>query len=150
MTDSDDALAPSKGATYREVLTRLKDVSTRLSDTVRSMGIGIVVFCWGLFTAENGIAATVVASHRKWIILTAAMAVTGLICDLLQTIVGYWVPNCLRREMEEKDREMMSYPYNSLLYRSQTFFFTAKAALTLAGAGSILLLLFLMVWNVTP
>src|ERR1700691_5325613 len=88
-------------ATYKDVLDRLKDVSTAISDLLRTLGIGTVVFCWGLFTADKGLALDVSNRHHNWIVITAAIAVLGLILDLLQAIAAYWVANRLRLEMED-------------------------------------------------
>src|ERR1700761_1901677 len=103
MATNSPPVPPSEGATYAEVLARLKDVSTRMSDILRTIGIGTVVFCWGLFTADKGLASNVASYHRRWIVITAGVAVLGLLCDLLQAIVSYWVANRLRRTMEEQD-----------------------------------------------
>jgi len=143
-------LKPSEGATYQEVLNRLASVSTRISDLLRTLGIGTVVFCWGLFTADKGLAQDVATHHRLWIVITAAIAVLGLLFDLLQAIVAYWVANQLRRQMEEKDSDHAAYSYKSLLYRSQTFFYFGKAALMPIATGSIIILLFVMVLNPLP
>jgi hypothetical protein len=39
------------------------------------------------------------------------------------------------------------YPYDNILYRSQTFFFAGKSILMPLATGSIIVLLFVMVWN---
>lgn len=136
---------PSGGVPYSEVLSRLATVSTRLSDILRTIGIGIVVFCWGLLTADKGLALDVAAHHRVWIVVTASIAVLGLFFDLLQAVVGYWVPNRLRREMECKNLAAGFYDYTSLPYRSQSYFFIGKAILMPVAAASIIVLLFMMV-----
>lgn len=136
---------PSDGATYQQVLDRLTTVSTRISDILRTLGIGTVVFCWGLFTADKGLAQDVAVHHRIWIVITAAIAVAGLLFDLLQAIVSYWVADRLRHEMEQDDVAMKPYPYDDLLYRSQTFFFAGKAILMPVATASIIVLLFIMV-----
>jgi len=141
---------PSDGATYQDVLTRLGAVSSRMSDILRTLGIGTVVFCWGLFTADKGLAQDVAAHHRFWIVITAAVAVLGLLFDLLQAVVAYWVANRLRDEMEQEDRAKAPYPYKSMLYRSQTFFFAGKAILMPVATGSIIVLLFVMVCSPRP
>jgi len=140
-------LKPSAGATYQEVLNRLATVSTRISDILRTLGIGTVVFCWGLFTADKGLAQDVASHHRLWIVITAAIAVLGLLFDLLQALVAYWVANRLRRKMEHDDLDQAPYSYDSFLYRSQTFFFFGKAALMPIATASIIVLLFVMVFN---
>lgn len=150
MATTPTPVPPSAGATYAEVLGRLKDVSTRITDILRTIGIGTVVFCWGLFTADKGLASNVASYHRRWIVITAVMAVLGLMCDLMQAIVSYWVANRLRRKMEDLDIDRAPYPYESLLYRSQTFFFATKAILMPIAAGSIIILLLIMVWNPGP
>jgi hypothetical protein len=147
MESNSQPVPPSDGATYAEVLARLKDVSARITDILRTIGIGTVVFCWGLFTADKGLASNVASYHRRWIVITAAIAVSGLLCDFLQAIVSYWVANRLRRKMEDLDADRIPYPYESLLYRSQTLFFATKAILMPVAAGSIIILLFIMVWN---
>lgn len=141
---------PSVGATYAEVLDRLKTVSTRMTDILRTLGIGTVVFCWGLFTAEKGLAQDVAIHHRRWIVITAAIAVLGILFDLLQAVVSYWVANRLRSQMEKADLSRAPYPYDDLLYRSQTFFFVGKSILMPLATGSIIILLFVMVWNPQP
>jgi len=114
---------------------------------LRALGIGTVVFCWGLFTADKGLAQDVAYRHRYWIVVTAMVAVLGLMLDLLQAIVAYQVANRLRREMEAADSIMKPFPYNSLLYRSQTFFFYSKSVLMPLATASIILLLLVMVWQ---
>lgn len=137
---------PSAGASYADVLNRLASLTSRMSDNLRTLGIGTVVFCWGLFTADKGLAQNVAVHHRIWIVVTAAIAILGLLFDLLQAIVGYWVANRLRRKMETNNQTMGFYNYNSLLYRSQTFFFAGKSILMPIAAASIIILLFIMVW----
>src|ERR1017187_4506121 len=102
---------PSEGATYQDVLDRLATVSSRMSDQLRTLGIGTVVFCWGLFTADKGLAQDVANRHRTWIVVTAAVAVLGLLMDLSQAIVAYWVANRLRRQMEVENAAQKPYPY---------------------------------------
>jgi hypothetical protein len=136
---------PSEGATYPEVLARLGDVSKRISEMLRALGIGTVVFCWGFFVADKGVAQDVAYRHRFWIVITAMVAVLGLLLDLLQAIVAYQVANRLRREMEAEDATMKTFPYNSLLYRSQTFFFYSKSILMPLAAASVIVLLLVMV-----
>src|SRR6267154_1832626 len=91
-------------ATYQDILDRLANVSKAISELLRTLGIGTVVFCWGLFTADKGLALDVANRHRDWIVITAAIAVLGLIFDLLQAIVAYWVANSLRLQMEENQQ----------------------------------------------
>jgi uncharacterized membrane protein len=141
---------PSAGATYADVLTRLSTVSSRISDLLRTLGIGTVVFCWGLFTADKGLAQNVAVGHRVWIVLTATIAVLGLLFDLLQAVASYWVANRLRRKMEAENKAQEPYPYNNLLYRSQTFFFVVKSVLMPVATGSIIVLLFIMVLRPQP
>lgn len=141
---------PADGATYQDVLNRLATVSSRISDILRTLGIGTVVFCWGLFTADKGLAQDVATHHRQWIVITAAIAVLGLLFDLLQAVVSYWVANRLRFKMEQENLPKAPYPYASTLYRSQTFFFACKAILMPVATGSIIVLLFVMVWNAPP
>jgi len=143
--DATPPSTPAEGATYQDVLTRLTTVSTRMSDILRTLGIGTVVFCWGLFTADKGLAQEVASRHRLWILITAAIAIMGLLCDLLQAVVAYWVANRLRRDMERKNVAKAPYPYQSTLYRSQTFFFATKAILMPIATASIVALLFVMV-----
>lgn len=88
--------------------------------------------------------------HPIWIVVTAAIAVLGLLFDLLQAAVAYRVANRLRSEMERDDLSSKPYPYKSLLYRSQTFFFYGKSILMPVAAASIIILLFVMVWNPQP
>ena len=138
---------PSEGATYQDVLTRLGTVSSRISDLLRTLGIGTVVFCWGLFTADKGLAQDVGLRHRVWIVTTAAIAVLGLLFDLVQAVVAYLVADRLRVKMEREDLAKAPYPYDSILYRLQTFFFAGKSILMPLATGSIIVLLFVMVWN---
>lgn len=138
---------PSEGATYQDVLTRLGTVSSRISDLLRTLGIGTVVFCWGLFTADKGLAQDLALHHRGWIVITAAIAVLGLLFDLMQAIVAYLVADRLRFKMERENLAKAPYPYDSPLYRSQTFFFGGKSILMPVATGSIIVLLFVMVWN---
>lgn len=141
---------PSVGATYQEVLTRLATVSSRISDILRTLGIGTVLFCWGLFTADKGLAQNVADYHRLWVVATAAMAILGLLFDLLQAIVAYWVANRLRFHMERNNLAAAPYPYADKLYRSQTFFFAAKSVLMPVSAASIIALLAVMVSSPQP
>jgi hypothetical protein len=138
---------PADGATYQDVLTRLGSVSSRMSDILRTLGIGTVVFCWGILSADKGLPHDVASNHRLWIVVTAAIAVLGLLFDLLQAVVAYWVANRLRRYMELKNLPKAPYPYRSMLYRSQTFFFAGKAILMPVATASIIVLLFAMVFN---
>jgi hypothetical protein len=141
---------PTLAATYQDVLTRLSTVSKAISDMLRTLGIGTVVFCWGLFTADKGIAQDVANRHHNWIVITAAVAVLGLILDLLQAVASYWVANTLRKKMEDNNEATGEYDYTTRTYRSQTWFFVTKAILMPAAAVSIIALLFLMVWNAPP
>jgi hypothetical protein len=141
---------PSEGATYQDVLARLATVSSRISDLLRTLGIGTVVFCWGLFTADKGLAQDVAARHRIWIVITAAIAVLGLLFDLLHAVAAYWVANRLRWKMERLNQAKAPYPYGDRVYRSQTFFFLGKSILMPVATVSIIVLLFLMVWNPQP
>jgi hypothetical protein len=121
-----------------------------VSDILRTLGLGTVVFCWGLFTADKGIAQDVAVHHRWWVVITAATAVLGILCDLLQAGASYWVADRLRRHMEEENLVRAPYPYNNLLYRSQSFFFAAKFILMPFATGSIIVLLFVMVLRPQP
>jgi hypothetical protein len=147
MATNASTLLPSEGATYQDVLTRLATVSSRISDLLRTLGIGTVVFCWGLFTADKGLAQDVGVHHRLWVVITAAIAVLGLLFDLLQALVAYLVADRLRVKMEREDLARAPYPYDNILYRSQTFFFAGKSVLMPLATGSIVALLFVMVWN---
>jgi hypothetical protein len=135
---------PSNGVSYTDVLARLATASMRLSDILRPLGIGVVVFCWGLLTADKGLARDVAVAHRHWIAVTAAIAILGLSFDLFQAIVGYWVPSRLLQNMEENNLATSFYDYTSLVYRSSTFFFVGKAILMPVAAASIAILIFFM------
>jgi hypothetical protein len=136
---------PADGATYADVLTRLSTVSSKISDILRTLGIGTVVFCWGLFTADKGLAHDVAVRHRIWIVVTAAIAIVGLLFDLLQAVFNYWVANRLRYSMEYYSLGMAPYPYSDWRYRVQTAFFAIKSVLMPVATASIVALLFLMV-----
>ncbi len=135
----------SDGIRYSAAIAQFGDASRRLSDIVRPIGIGVVVFCWGLFNADKGLAHDVAAQHKYWIALTAAIATVGMLFDLAQAIVGYTVARGLLRNMEERNLAAGYYDSQSLALRSLNFFFVGKSILMPVAAGSVILLLFRMV-----
>jgi len=117
---------------------------------LRTLGIGTVVFCWGLFTADKGLAHDVATHHRIWIVVTATLAVAGLLFDLLHAVVAYWVADRLRSQMERLNQASAPYPYADRIYKSQTVFFAVKSVLMPIAAVSVVVLLFVMVWTPQP
>jgi hypothetical protein len=117
-------------------------VSQRLSDYLRSSGAGILIFCWGLISADKGPAQTIYKAHPKWIMLTAGMTASSLFIDLLHFVLSFIVSDRMKRTMEKKRLEYKAYPTDSIAYKLVYWFFWLKTLLMPLAFASVLTILF--------
>ncbi|MGA2350014.1 MAG: hypothetical protein ABSF70_06230 [Terracidiphilus sp.] len=131
----------STHAGYADVVKWRNDVCQRLSDYLRGSGVGILVFCWGLLTADKGFAQAVCKGHSKWIILTAFVAASALFIDLMHFVFSFIVSDKLKLEMEREKLESKPYPTKSFMYRAVYVCFWTKLTLIPLAFGSVIVLL---------
>jgi len=131
----------STHAGYADVVKWRNDVSQRLSDYLRSCGAGILLFCWGLLTADKGLAQAVYKGHPRWIVLTSIGAAAALFIDLMHFVFSFIVSDKLKLEMEREKLESKPYPTRSFMYKAVYVCFWAKLTLIPLAFGSVIVLL---------
>jgi hypothetical protein len=132
----------STHANYADVVKWRNDITQRLSDYLRSSGVGILIFCWGLTTADKGFAQTAYKAHPKWIMLTAVIAATALFIDLLHFVCSFLVTDRMKLAMEKEKVECKPFPTGSITYRLVYIFFWLKILLMPLAFVSVIAILF--------
>jgi|SRR5664279_901063 len=127
---------------YDDLVKRLDAITTRLSDKLRTLALGVVAFCWALLSAKDPVPEAIGSNHHNWILWTAILAIFALLCDLLQSLTNYGVSSQLRRSMELKLESSGSFQYGSWLFRFQTWLFWMKN-ITVPVSCCLLLILLL-------
>jgi hypothetical protein len=139
---SSDVLV-STHACYADVLKWRDDISQRLSHYLRSCGVAILLFCWGLVTADKGFAQTVCKTHSRWIILISIVVATALSFDLLHFVIIFLTDDKLKREMEREKLKCKPYPSTGFKYWASYVCFWMKLVLIAVAFGLVLILLFI-------
>ena len=122
-----------------DVRTRLKDVSDKISAQVRTLGLGVIAFTWGLLVGDAPVAKNLAASFRWQILAIGGLAILSLLLDFLQYVAGYKNALALFTHMESAGDMEGQYDYSSFSYRVQNFCFSAKQAVLLVATGWLLL-----------
>jgi hypothetical protein len=135
-------------ATYADVVKWRDDVSQRLSDYLRSCAAGILLFCWGLMTADKGFAQAVYQGHSKWIVLTSMGVVTALVFDLLHFVFSFIVEDNRRLEMEREKPHGKPHSSKGILYYAIYVCIYVKATLIPLAFISVIALLFVTLHKV--
>lgn len=129
-----NAMARSDAEAWRDT------AAIRLSDRVRALALGVLAFFWAVMSADNGPAAHIHIAHRKWLMITAALAVLSLLFDLFHSLANFRQSDLLVHEMERKKQTAGQMNPKSFLYRSQGWALWLKVALCIASCLSLLLL----------
>jgi hypothetical protein len=137
-----DHRASTLSISYDDLVKRLDSITTRLSDKLRALALGVIAFCWALLAARDPVPQAIASAHHNWILWTAILAIFALLCDLLQSLINYAVSSQLRRSMELKRESSGSFQYDSWLFRLQAWLFWIKN-ITVPLSCCLLLLLLL-------
>jgi hypothetical protein len=115
----------------QEVSEEAQWLSDRLSVQVRWVAVGILAFVWGLIISPP---RALVLSPRL-LLWAGLLAITALLVDLLQYVVGYAYTMRILRRIERGAEA--SYNRRHVLYRLRHYCFVAKQIIAL-GAGVVL------------
>jgi hypothetical protein len=115
----------------QEVSEEAQWLSDRLSVQVRWVAVGILAFVWGLIISPP---RELVLSPRL-LLWAGLLAITALLVDLLQYVVGYAYTMRILRRIERGAEA--SYNRRHVLYRLRHYCFVAKQIIAL-GAGVVL------------
>ena len=126
-------------ATEKEVLERKKDTSDKVSTQVRTMGLGLLAFTWGLIISDSPLAKAIAETLKWHLLLIGFLSILTVFLDFLQYVLGYQVALRLLRSMEARGADTGDYDYKSFLWRAQNWLFYGKQIL-LAMAASYLLM----------
>jgi hypothetical protein len=126
-------------ATEKEVLERKKETSDKVSTQVRTMGLGLLAFTWGLIISDSPLAKAIAETLKWHLLVIGFLSILTVFLDFLQYVVGYQVALRLLRSMEARGADTGDYNYESFLWRAQNWLFYAKQIL-LAMAASYLLI----------
>ena len=138
---SNDHRASTLSISYDDLVKRLDSITTRLSDKLRTLALGVIAFCWALLSARDPVPQAIGSAYHNWILWTAILAIFALLCDLLQSLTNYAVSSQLRRSMELKQESSGSFQYNSWLFRFQAWLFWIKNITVPMSCCMLLLLL---------
>ena len=122
------------GIDYKGVVDRLEKVSDRISSQVRTLGLGILAFSWGLLVGQSPVASDVAHSLRFHLLLIGTLTIVALMLDFLQYVSGYIAASNVRATMERERRTWGEFDYTSLPYRLQDICFKGKQVLMIVTA----------------
>lgn len=136
---------PALGIDYKGVNERLEKVSDRISAQVRTLGLGILAFSWGLLVGQSTVANEVAQVLRWHLLVIGALTILSLLLDFLQYVSGYVAANTVRRTMERQQVAWGQFSYTSVPYRVQIFCFVAKQIVLIATATWLVIAIVLYV-----
>jgi hypothetical protein len=112
--------------TEKEVLERKQEMSDKISTQVRTVGIGLLAFTWGLLVSDSAIARSI-AEPLKWhLLVISLLAILVVFLDFFQYVLGHETARKLIRQMERQSTGEGQYDYGSRLWKFQYYFFYAK------------------------
>ena len=109
-----------------------KEISSRISETTRFIGFGIIAWVFAVNTSSSNFATTYLAEFGFFVGVAGILAVLGVLSDYFQYIFAY---RSVDRAMQ-RDEHAFDFDYASFAYNAQGFFWSAKQYL-IGVAGAI-------------
>lgn len=125
-------------ASEKDILDRRKEMSDKISTQVRTLGIGILAFTWGLVVSDSAVAKGI-ATDLKWhLLLIGCLAIVVILADFLQYACGHQVALRTLRKMEAEGKDSAEYDYKDPFWVWQTRFFNLKQIVLIAATVYLL------------
>ena len=129
----------------RVPLTRVYDdldkIVEGLSSKARQITFGVLAFVWLFLAGGTSVPAVKLAASSGPLSAIAALCIGSLICDLLQTFFAFLATYKVMSDAEAANATDAEFDTTDWRRRLQDFLFYAKLALTAAGAGWLVVLL---------
>jgi len=118
----------------RDILQQKQEVTTRISETTRYVGFGLLAVYYALRTADSAYAHGLAEAHPCLLRLMGVSGLGAIILDYLQYVLGSKSVN------EALNRPSLDYDETSVWYRGRAITFVLKQWAALIGAASLALI----------
>jgi hypothetical protein len=119
--------------TLKEMDDRLDKVTDRMSAQVRTLGLGLIAFTWGLLVGDSAVAKRFCELYRGEILIIGGSAILSLMLDFIQYISGYQNAFAARNKAHDSVDGTGDYDSTTLSYKVQINSFRLKQAVLLAA-----------------
>ena len=113
-------------ASEKDILDRRKEMSDNISTQVRTLGIGLLAFTWGLVVSDSAVAKSITSDLKWHLLLIGCLAIVVILADFLQYACGHQVALRTLRKMEADGKDSAEYDYKDPFWIWQTRFFNIK------------------------
>jgi hypothetical protein len=113
-------------ASEKDILDRRKEMSDKISTQVRTLGIGLLAFTWGIVVSDSAVAKGIAADLKWHLLLIGCLAIVVILADFLQYACGHQVALRTLRKMEADGKDSAEYDYTDPFWIWQTRFFNIK------------------------
>lgn len=128
-------------ASASDIRDGLKSLSSRISETTRTISLGVLAMVW-LFLAGGGDKPALSAEpDRQLLILSGFFVLLSLLSDYLQYLCGYWHTRDVFTEAENSALKVAQYQPASFLYRARDAAFWLKQFCAIAALLALFLAL---------
>ncbi len=111
-------------------IDRKTEVTARISETSRFVGVGIVAWVFAQHASGEDFAVNYLANYGAIVRTAGVLGVLVIVFDYLQYIAAYFSVSAALKNQESS----YAYEASSLAMRSQTFFFWAKQIAAVVAA----------------
>ena len=118
----------------RDILQQKQEVTTRISETTRYVGFGLLAVYYALRTADSSYAHGLAETYPWLLRLIGVSGLAAIILDYLQYVFGS------RSVNEGLNRPSLDYDETSVWYRGRAITFVLKQWAALIGAASLALI----------
>lgn len=133
--------------TKKEIIEELNFLTELVSTRVRTISAGTLAFCWVLIFESIFKKGSTTIISINLLLVPVSLAILTLVADFAQYWFGYVGTHRAFKEMEEEDKEDISYDYTALAYRVRSFMFYMKQALMLASVLSLFIIIGLRIFK---
>ena len=139
MPGADDGATES--ITQKDRQAHLDTITTRLTDKLRTLSLGVLAFCWALLTADKGLPLQINQTYHKRIILTAMLAIASLFFDLLHSLGNYMESDKVMKKVDTGKVSSARSDYKHIWRVEQDWMFWLKIVTCIAACCSLLSLM---------
>ena len=128
-------------ATKKEVIEQMDWLTDRMSNQIRTVGLGVLALTWGLLIGGTDAAKAIGNRHHKGLLMVGVLVVISMFLDFLQYRFGYQNVRKLYKSMVASGAEEAKYQRDPFRKAREGLFEGKQIVISLAVFWLVVLLI---------
>lgn len=126
-------------AARKAVLDEKRNVSSKISETTRYIGFGLIAAVYGVLTSDSSKIDSLFDASTTLLVISAVAGAVAIVFDYMQFVFGYWsVRQALRASDSKYNEEYFAYKLRArLFWLKQGFAFAGALLFTVVLISSV-------------